>query len=469
MINVSQPDDYALADPRLTELSSIAGGLGREIVDVAGALDQVEESASNQIDVLRGVREAASEVTRGNEAVRSALGDVRASTSEALAAVQTSSDVIRSAGSETRAVAQWVRALVERMRSIEELLGAVEQNNRDIASIASQVNILAINAKIEAARAGDAGRGFAVVAEAINELSRKTARAAEGIEGSVTQLSDWIGELADESAEVGSQADRVLGGAEETDAALTRVSRLVGQSDASTLSMQEATRVVEVGVSAFGPAFDRIETAAKTTAEEIATSRMRAHALIDASEKIVVGTILLGGSNTDSVYIERVRADAGAISEVFEAGLASGEISARDLFSEEYTPIPGSDPAQVSAPFTKFTDRVLPKIQEAALELDQVIFCAAVDRNGYLPTHNRKFSQRQGPDPVWNAANCRNRRIFNDRVGLKAGRSKEPFLLQVYRRDMGGGVFKMMKDVSAPIVVNGRHWGGLRLAYGFAS
>jgi methyl-accepting chemotaxis protein len=95
------------------------------------------------------------------------------------------------------------------------------------------------------------------------------------------------------------------------------------------------------------------------------------------------------------------------------------------------------------------------------------VFCAAVDRNGYLPTHNRKFSQPQGVDPVWNAAHCRNRRIFNDRTGLAAGRNTHRFLLQTYRRDMGGGNFKLMKDLSAPIVVSGRHWGGLRLAYAF--
>ena len=41
----------------------------------------------------------------------------------------------------------------------------------------------------------------------------------------------------------------------------------------------------------------------------------------------------------------------------------------------------------------------------------------------------------------------------------------ESFLLQVYRRDMGGGEFKMMKDLSAPIFIKGQHWGGLRLAY----
>lgn len=95
-----------------------------------------------------------------------------------------------------------------------------------------------------------------------------------------------------------------------------------------------------------------------------------------------------------------------------------------------------------------------------------VVFCAAIDRNGFIPTHNLKFSEQQKLGyPAWNAKHCRNRRIFDDRVGLAAGQSQRPFLLQAYRRDNGNGEFRMMKDVSAPITVNGRHWGGLRLAY----
>jgi methyl-accepting chemotaxis protein len=77
----------------------------------------------------------------------------------------------------------------------------------------------------------------------------------------------------------------------------------------------------------------------------------------------------------------------------------------------------------------------------------------------------QKYSHPQGSDPVWNSANCRNRRIFNDRTGLSAGRSTRPFLLQTYRRDMGGGHFVLMKDVSAPIMVHGRHWGGFRIGF----
>jgi methyl-accepting chemotaxis protein len=137
-----------------------------------------------------------------------------------------------------------------------------------------------------------------------------------------------------------------------------------------------------------------------------------------------------------------------------------------DLFDESYEPIPGTDPRQMRTRFVDVTDRRFPDIQEPMLNFDpRVVFCAAVDRNGYLPTHNAKFSKPQGKDVAWNTANCRNRRIFADRVGLAAGRNEQAFLVQTYRRDMGGGQYALMKDVSAPIAVGGRHWGGLRLAY----
>lgn len=90
----------------------------------------------------------------------------------------------------------------------------------------------------------------------------------------------------------------------------------------------------------------------------------------------------------------------------------------------------------------------------------------AVDRNGYLPVHNRKFSkpQRQG-DPVWNAANCRNRRIFDDRAGLAAARNPRPHLIKSYPRNMGDDTIVMMKEIDIPLNLHGRHWGGLRMAF----
>ena len=159
---------------------------------------------------------------------------------------------------------------------------------------------------------------------------------------------------------------------------------------------------------------------------------------------------------------------AREISELLEDAVRTGAISVEDLFDDQYAPMAGTNPQQFMTRFLSLTDRLLPDVQERMLKLSpKVVFCAAVDRNGYLPTHNLKFSKPQGGDPVWNAANSRNRRIFNDRTGLAAGRNQRRFLLQTYRRDMGGGNFALMKDLSAPIKVDGRHWGGLRLAYQF--
>jgi methyl-accepting chemotaxis protein len=180
-----------------------------------------------------------------------------------------------------------------------------------------------------------------------------------------------------------------------------------------------------------------------------------------------MGYIAASGFRTaDTPFIEAIQDAGKKISAIFEQAVTAGRISISDLFDEAYQPIAGTNPQQHSSRYATFTDQVLPDIQEPLLGLDQrVAFCCTIDRNGYIATHNKKVSHPQGADPVWNNANCRNRRMFNDRTGLSAGRNTKPFLLQTYRRDMGGGQFIMMKDVSSPITVQGRHWGGIRLGY----
>jgi methyl-accepting chemotaxis protein len=109
---------------------------------------------------------------------------------------------------------------------------------------------------------------------------------------------------------------------------------------------------------------------------------------------------------------------------------------------------------------------VLPGILDGVKDADpRIAFCIATDGNGYVPVHNREYSKPQRPDdPAWNTANCRNRRIFDDRAGILAARSQRSSLVQAYRRDLGGGRFVTLKEFDAPIVIAGRHWGAIRLA-----
>jgi methyl-accepting chemotaxis protein len=165
-------------------------------------------------------------------------------------------------------------------------------------------------------------------------------------------------------------------------------------------------------------------------------------------------------------FIERAITTAGQIAQAFEHAVARRLVTLDDLFDNNYVPIDGTDPQQYRTRFLDLAEQILPDIQEPLLAADKrMVFCVTVDRNGYLPVHNMIYSKSQRPgDVLWNIANARNRRIFDDRAGLAASRVVRPYLIQNYPRNMGDRIV-MMWEVDAPIRVFGKHWGGLRTAY----
>ncbi len=137
-----------------------------------------------------------------------------------------------------------------------------------------------------------------------------------------------------------------------------------------------------------------------------------------------------------------------------------------DSFNTVIRQIGESTAATQHTDHAAFTDRVLPSIQDPLQKMDpRIVFCVAWARGGHLPTRKANYRLPQGPDPAWNAANCRNRRLFDDRAVRKVAQNRKPFLLQTYRRNMGGGQYVLMKDLSSPIVVDGRHCSAFRMGF----
>jgi methyl-accepting chemotaxis protein len=166
-------------------------------------------------------------------------------------------------------------------------------------------------------------------------------------------------------------------------------------------------------------------------------------------------------------FVDRAIEAAAHIAQILEQAISSGKLTREALFDTDYQAIPGTNPQQFSTRALPVLEELLPPIQEPLRASDQrMIFCAAVDRNAYLPVHNKVYSKPQKLDDLaWNTANCRNRRIFDDRAGLCAARNVRPHLIQSYPRDMGTGVIIMMREIDAPLRVFGKHWGGFRTAY----
>ncbi len=129
--------------------------------------------------------------------------------------------------------------------------------------------------------------------------------------------------------------------------------------------------------------------------------------------------------------------------------VSSGKLTIQQMFDTFYVPIPNTNPQQYHTKYDALTDQTIQNILDKYLEKDpKLFFVVAVDRNGYLPTHNSKSKDRS-------------KRLFNDRTGLAAARNTEPFLVQKYARDTGETLY----DLSVPLFVHKRHWGAIRFGY----
>jgi methyl-accepting chemotaxis protein len=443
-----------------------AGKLGLEVADVAASVDEVSGRIRGHAESFDALHRETAAMLDSTVSVGGAAAAAQAAAGRVHDEMSASRIRLQDALTALGGLAETVVGIGSEAAGLGSALDRVGKVAGSIDAIARQTNLLALNATIEAARAGEAGKGFAVVASEVKALARHTAEATAEIQSTVKELAQRAGRFIEKSGEGAAQARS----AQERNTAVAEAVAAVEQAmtgiDREADSISRAASEIRARCSEFAAMVTRAAEGVGLSSAELGQARDRVIELVRISEALIAAAAETGIETVDSPFIRRVTADAARIAALLEEALTKGEITEDALFDETYVPIPGTNPEQATTRFLALTDRLFPAVQEAALELDpSVVFCAAVDRNGYLPTHNRKFSQVQGKDIAWNTANCRNRRIFADRVGLGAARSTKPFLLQSYRRDMGGGRFVAMKDLSAPIVVRGRHWGGLRLAY----
>ncbi len=446
------------------------GKLGAEITDISGRIGDVTRQLDGQTQGLHRVVTAVDQVSRANRAIQQAAEGAQATASSVRNGLERVTGSVRlglnSAQSDIEALSQGAQSISQALAQAVADAHKVRASSDAIQAITREIQLLSINAGVEAARSGAAGRGFAVIAAAVKHLAEQTRDATALSSKQLDALVNSVDLLASKSEENALTARRASDESQsisqqigELDSFSRGVVELIGEIDA----ISNPTRANAIAFAKVGEDLRALVDGVDHSSENLDKASQRAETLVSISEGILGAIAASGVRTAQSELIATAMETAARIGGLFEQALDRGELSLADLFDEGYQPIPGSDPVQHMTRFVKLCDRVLPPIQEPLLASNRrIVFCAAVDRNGFLPTHNVKYSHPQGNDPVWNNANCRNRRIFNDRTGLSAARNRKPFLLQTYRRDMGGGQFLVMEDLSAPIMVKGRHWGGFR-------
>ena len=458
IVTIDEEQLATTADNITEATSNMAIGAAEVSFYVDGLIKDIKQSSADSTNIAAAsnrLADAGTELTGSLQSIGRTLQNTAAASQQA-------DQLLLSGVANIKALVNALSDAAEQLARLRSSSDNIQRITDVINTVAEQTNLLALNAAIEAARAGEQGRGFAVVAEEVRALAGKTASATQDIAtmlGDIRQQSQQtvsqMGLLQQSGEQVQLELQQVAAGFTDINNQIGDSSRSLGHIEQVSADLQHTSETLASSVASISTALQNIGAKGQSVAQQ-------ATELSEETESVYRELNTLSSHSFFSPILAEAQKAAQQIGELFAGAIASGQLSSDAVFAEKYQPITGTNPQKYHTGYDSFTDKHLPDIQEPILTRHtNVLYAGAVDKKGYFPTHNKKFSLPLSGNYDKDLLQNRTKRIFNDRTGGRCGNHTQSMLLQTYKRDTG----EILHDLSVPIYVNGRHWGGFRIGF----
>ena len=439
------------------EVRKASVSIAREAVVVRKNVGETSGKATKQGEITESVFTASNEATQAIQEVSGATEVISQSTDKNLDTARGSLDEMLEIVTKVQSVSDKLGRFNDTVGNLSQRSDSIRQVAALIKEIADQTNLLALNAAIEAARAGEAGRGFAVVADEVRKL-------AERVNVATTEITDNIGGMISLVRETQSENEVINADIQTTRSVVERSSgqfrQMVADFERTSQQLGQIAAAMEELTATNAQVHDNV-TEIHSLSNEVATnmagSQQSTVDLSKATEAVqeLVSRFKIGRGAFD------LNVDEGhAFRDAVQVKLAELLKRGVNIWDQNFTPISGTNPQKFNVSYVGDFEREVQPILESALgRMKGGIYTIIIDSRGYSALHNLKFSKPLTGDYQTDFVGNRTKRLWTDPTGQRAAKNTEPMLLQTYARDTG----EILSEMNMPIVVEGRVWGNIRI------